>query len=306
MQEFTTGHKPPSIGKVKGLCETFEYFRQYTRFCVFSWMFVEGLYLNGMITAAVFQKPNFKLYYFIGWILPLFPVTAWAITMKFTTEQACWFGYVKSPYYWIVEIPRNLILLINLGFLINIIRILVTKLRESNTSETQQLRKAVKAAILLAPLLGVTNLLFLPDNPKSHESRVVIVLYFYGVMIVTPFQGVIVSLLHCFVNGEVRLLLRRKWAGWKSSRQPGGRLRRQSNSTTTDVYRLNSIYSTTETIRMSFVKHSTQLPQQPSSPVLASPSLSANSPSPSPPPSPGGIAGGPDPASAEDVSTSLL
>ncbi|XP_070566506.1 PDF receptor-like isoform X2 [Ptychodera flava] len=244
LDAFLNASELPTIAKVKGLCETFECIRQYTRFCVFTWMFVEGLYLNGMITAAVFQKPNFKLYHFIGWVVPIIPVTAWAITMHYKTSQLCWFGAVHLPYYWIIEAPRLLILFINLAFLINIIRILVTKLRESNTSETQQVRKAVKAAILLAPLLGVISLLFLffGDGPKANHSRVVIVVYFYGGMLVTPFQGFLVVLLHCFMHGEVRMLIRRKWAGWRSTQRLGRR--RMSSTTTTDVYRVHSIHST--------------------------------------------------------------
>ncbi|XP_077979015.1 PDF receptor-like [Glandiceps talaboti] len=142
LQVMQNGSKYDTIGKVEGLCETFECFRQYTRFCVFTWMFVEGFYLNGMITAAVFRKPNFKLYHFVGWILPIVPILSWAVTMHYKSTTQCWFGYAHSPYYWIIEAPRLLILIINLGFLINIIRILVTKLRESNTSETQQLTEA--------------------------------------------------------------------------------------------------------------------------------------------------------------------
>ena len=52
----------------------------------------------------------------------------------------CWFSYNLTPYYWILEGPRLGVIVVNLLFLLNIIRVLVTKLRTSNTSETKQAR----------------------------------------------------------------------------------------------------------------------------------------------------------------------
>jgi hypothetical protein len=52
----------------------------------------------------------------------------------------CWFSYNLTPYYWILEGPRLAIIVVNLMFLLNIIRVLVTKLRSSSTSDTKQAR----------------------------------------------------------------------------------------------------------------------------------------------------------------------
>jgi hypothetical protein len=52
----------------------------------------------------------------------------------------CWFGYNLTPYYWILEGPRLAIIFVNLLFLLNIIRVLVTKLRSSSSSDTKQAR----------------------------------------------------------------------------------------------------------------------------------------------------------------------
>ena len=54
--------------------------------------------------------------------------------------------------------------------LINIVRIVVTKVQLQNSSssmtETAHVKKAVRATLILFPLLGITNLLFFM-NPKN-------------------------------------------------------------------------------------------------------------------------------------------
>ncbi|XP_070566484.1 PDF receptor-like [Ptychodera flava] len=219
------------------LCETFEVFREYTRFCVFSWNFVEGLYLHRMVTAAVFRKPNFKLYYAIGWVLPIFPVLGWAIAMPYTSNQKCWLGYNYSPYYWIIEAPRNALLFVNLIFLINIVRVIVTKMRETNTTDTMQIKKAAKAAIVLVPLLGVINLLFLPEKPDSTDPAWIVYLYFYSTSVLITFQGFVCALIFCFFNGEVQQAIKRKWTAWRDSRNPQSR--RGTATTHTCISELN-------------------------------------------------------------------
>ena len=48
----------------------------------------------------------FRLYYIIGWGLPVLMTTAWAVTTGIQVDSHCWFGYNHTYYYWIVEGPR--------------------------------------------------------------------------------------------------------------------------------------------------------------------------------------------------------
>ena len=61
---------------------------------------------------------------------------------------------------------------VNLLILIRIMKVVVTKLRLQSSFSTQQLQihKAVRATLILFPLLGITNLLFF-INPKSLQKR---------------------------------------------------------------------------------------------------------------------------------------
>ncbi|XP_037793907.1 PDF receptor-like [Penaeus monodon] len=134
---------------------------------------------------------------------------AWAgVTATHFGNSRCWWGYNFTAYFWILEGPRLSVISLNMIFLLNIIRVLVTKLRQSNSSEALQVRKAVKAAIVLLPLLGITNVLNMIATPLS-RSVVEFGLWSYATHFLTSFQGFFIALLYCFLNGEVRAAVRK-------------------------------------------------------------------------------------------------
>jgi len=50
------------------MCKIFYVLDWYTIMAIIAWMFVEGLFLHGRVTIAVFNvNPPFKAYYFTGW-----------------------------------------------------------------------------------------------------------------------------------------------------------------------------------------------------------------------------------------------
>lgn len=86
---------------------------------------------------------------------------------------------------------------------------LVVKLRQSRTSEVEQVRKAVRAAIVLLPLLGITNLLNMVEGPLD-KSPFLFALWSYGTYFLTTFQGFFIATIYCFLNGEVNHALNHK------------------------------------------------------------------------------------------------
>jgi hypothetical protein len=86
----------------------------------------------------------------------------------------------------------------------NIIRILVVKLRQSHTSDLEQLRKSVRAAIVLLPLLGITNLLNMTEAPLD-KTAFEFALWSYTTHFLTSFQGFFIAMIYCFLNGEVSI-----------------------------------------------------------------------------------------------------
>lgn len=114
----------------------------------------------------------------------------------------CWWGYNFTSIYWILEGPRLAVLLLNFIFLLNIIRVLVVKLRQSHTSDIEQVRKAARAAIVLIPLLGITNILMMTEAPL-HRTALEFALWSYTTHFLTSFQGLFIATIYCFLNNEV-------------------------------------------------------------------------------------------------------
>uniref|UniRef100_A0A3Q2P874 Corticotropin-releasing factor receptor 1 n=1 Tax=Fundulus heteroclitus TaxID=8078 RepID=A0A3Q2P874_FUNHE len=143
----------------------------------FFWMFGEGCYLH---TAIVLTYSTDKLrkwmFICIGWCIPFPIIVAWAIGKLYYDNEKCWFGKQAGVYIdYIYQGPMILVLVINFIFLFNIVRILMTKLRASTTSETIQYRKAVKATLVLLPLLGITYMLFFVNPGEDKISQMVFI-----------------------------------------------------------------------------------------------------------------------------------
>lgn len=135
----------------------------------------------------------------------------WIITRIHFEDYGCWDTIESSLLWWILKGPILTSILANFIVFIRIIRILVQKLQSPNVekSEKSPYSRLAKSTLLLIPLFGVhyTVFAFFPDNftPK-------IKLVFELVM--GSFQGFVVAVLYCFLNGEVQAELRRKWRRW--------------------------------------------------------------------------------------------
>ncbi|XP_042234689.1 PDF receptor-like [Homarus americanus] len=239
------GHSPTNtnaprqgIDNTPMLCEASYVLLEYARTAMFMWMFIEGLYLHNKITVTVFHhKFYYSVYHAVGWGVPVLLTAAWATaTAMHYGNSRCWWGYNFTSYFWILEGPRFSVISMNMVFLLNIIRVLVTKLRQSNSSEALQVRKAVKAAIVLLPLLGITNVLNMVAAPLG-RSAAEFGLWSYATHFLTSFQGFFIALLYCFLNGEVRTAVRKYVDNYLLHRSAG--VRRGSG--------LSSVFLTTVT-----------------------------------------------------------
>ncbi|XP_015675278.1 calcitonin gene-related peptide type 1 receptor [Protobothrops mucrosquamatus] len=96
---------------------------------------------------------------------------------------------------------------VNLFFLLNIVRVLITKLKVTHQAESNLYMKAVRATLILVPLLGIEFVLV----PWQPQGRVAIEIFSYVTHILMHYQGLLVATIFCFFNGEVQSVLRRHW-----------------------------------------------------------------------------------------------
>uniref|UniRef100_A0A3B5AJ13 Growth hormone releasing hormone receptor a n=1 Tax=Stegastes partitus TaxID=144197 RepID=A0A3B5AJ13_9TELE len=157
-------------------CKSAVAFFQFSILANYFWLLVEGMYLQTLLALTfVSQRKYFWWYILIGWA----PVCVIWVLLPNMLQQ--------NP--------------VNIVIFINVIRILVQKLKSSamaGNNDTGHFMRLAKSTLFLIPLFGMhyTVFAFLPEN-TGVTARLYIELG------LGSFQGFVVALLYCFMNGEV-------------------------------------------------------------------------------------------------------
>uniref|UniRef100_A0A8C7BL46 Calcitonin receptor n=1 Tax=Neovison vison TaxID=452646 RepID=A0A8C7BL46_NEOVI len=180
-------------------CKILHFFHQYMMACNYFWMLCEGIYLHTLIVVAVFtEEQHLRWYYLLGWGFPLVPTTIHAITRALYFNDNCWLS-VETHLLYIIHGPVMAALVVNFFFLLNIVRVLVSKLRETQEAESHMYLKAVRATLILVPLLGIQFVVF----PWRPSNKMLGKIYDYLMHSLIHFQGFFVAVIYCFCNNEV-------------------------------------------------------------------------------------------------------
>ncbi|XP_017562868.1 adenylate cyclase activating polypeptide 1a (pituitary) receptor type I isoform X2 [Pygocentrus nattereri] len=202
----------------------------FFHYCVMSnyfWLFIEGLYLFTLLVETFFpERRYFYWYTIIGWGTPTICVTIWAVLRLHFDDSGCWDMNDNTALWWVIKGPVVASIMINFVLFIGIIIILVQKLQSPDVggnessiylcaqkcfSEPAQavqhscrmselsaitLRLA-RSTLLLIPLFGIhyTVFAFSPEDVSKRERLV----FELGL---GSFQGFVVAVLYCFLNGE--------------------------------------------------------------------------------------------------------
>ncbi|CAL8369704.1 unnamed protein product [Lota lota] len=192
-------------------CKVLSVVIQYTFASSYFWMLCQGIYLHTLIIVAVFVgEQQLVSYYILGWGFPIIPAAVYALGRGMFFNDNCWISS-NTHLLYIIHGPIYVALLVNLFFLLNIVRVLITKLKVTHSAETTAYMKVVRAILILIPLLGVQFIL-VPCRPEGRLARAV---YEFIMNIFSHFQGLLVAIIFCFCNSEAQTALRRKWAQWK-------------------------------------------------------------------------------------------
>ncbi|CAB1327592.1 unnamed protein product [Coregonus sp. 'balchen'] len=170
-------------------CKVIMFIHLYLFGCNYFWMLCEGIYLHTLIVVAVFaEKQLLMWYYLLGWGFPLIPALIHAIARSYYYNDNCWISSNTSLLY-IIHGPICAALLV------------------THQAESSLYMKAVRATLILVPLLGIQFVLF----PYKPQGRVALEIYDYIMNILMHYQGLLVATIFCFFNGEVQGVLRRHW-----------------------------------------------------------------------------------------------
>ncbi|XP_073954474.1 calcitonin gene-related peptide type 1 receptor-like [Choristoneura fumiferana] len=188
-------------------CQVLHIVTNYFMVTSYLWMFCEGLHLH-IALVVVFVKDEVAMRWFVavGWGASLGVVATYAAVRYHTpgATERCWMD--QSDSFWIIVVPVLVSLLSSFVFLVNVVRVLLTKLHPApNQHARLAARKAARAALILIPLFGLHFVLIpLHPSPGARGEK----LYQVVSALLTSLQGLCVAFLFCFTNHDVMVAMR--------------------------------------------------------------------------------------------------
>ncbi|XP_026179294.1 adhesion G-protein coupled receptor D2 isoform X2 [Mastacembelus armatus] len=179
----------------------------------FSWMLVEGLLLWSKVVAVnLSEDRHMKYYYLIGWGLPVLIVTITLASAsgKYSASGYCWLS-VQNGVIWGFAGPVIFIIMVNIMVLTRVLVITISTAKRRSimlamgTSPVEQayeqIRAAVKAVLVLLPILGLTWLcgVLVPFS--------IVMAYIF--ILLNSLQGLFIFLIYGVYNTEVRSTVNR-------------------------------------------------------------------------------------------------
>lgn len=209
---FFVDHYGDLIQADRTICNAFWVLNRFFAISEVTWMLNEAIFLLKLLFRTFDAKSYFWGFFAFGWGFPAILVFAIYIpVMVYYLDKEmkiCWITEKDSLFMFILYGPMTLMLLINFATLIYVIYVLLDKLRTSTTSDLLRIKKGIKAALILMPLLGVIYLMIL-YVPKSAP-----IWYNYLIRILYPMQGTLACLVYVVFNGEVRQAIKTRWNRW--------------------------------------------------------------------------------------------
>lgn len=213
-------------------CKALTLLNRYFMVCQYSWMLCEGFYLHRLVARAFSQQMNLKFYYAFGWGMPAILVIVYGALRATLSDVRCWRNLTIYDYVFTVTIL--VFLAVNIFFMCHVIYILVTKLRQNNVNDSGNFRKVLRAVLILIPVFGIHFVLTTFVNTVSCSAYLA---KQYAEWTIVGLQGLFVSLIFCYFNGEIQSLVKRSYVRYNTDRSISRRSHRSSvphtNTTTT-------------------------------------------------------------------------
>jgi len=221
---------PPELAEPL-LCTTFT-LTYFFHLASFYWMFCEGFYLFLQVQFPLsLVSIKYKHFLLFGLVAPVANTSIWLAARLSqeeghnSTNQDCLFAKEEQFLdFWVMKLPMLIILFWNTIFLVWIITIVVSKLRERTALDHDRRHlKAAKALILVMTLLGFGFVITLVVRPSVEAMEVPLAIAIFRAIeaVIISSHGLVITLPFCFLNTEVQAVVRTHWRRWKMVRNVG-------------------------------------------------------------------------------------
>uniref|UniRef100_A0A8D2ILH0 Glucagon like peptide 1 receptor n=1 Tax=Varanus komodoensis TaxID=61221 RepID=A0A8D2ILH0_VARKO len=188
------------------------------QYCVtanYYWLLVEGMYLYTLLALSVFSEQRiFRLYLCIGWGVPMLFVILWGIVKYLYEDEGCWNKNFNMNYWLIIRLPILVAIVVNFLIFIRVICIIIAKLQANLLRKTDIKCRLAKSTLTLIPLLGTHEIIFAFVTDEHAKGMLRFVKLFFELSS-SSVQGLLVAILYCFNNNEVRLEFQKSWERWR-------------------------------------------------------------------------------------------
>ncbi|XP_018392202.1 PREDICTED: secretin receptor-like [Cyphomyrmex costatus] len=224
-------------------CKTFTSLWQYFILANYSWILMEGVYLHNLVFLALFTDANSSIvgYVIFGWGLPAVFILPWVVTRIIFQDTYCWTTNEKPLLFLFIRVPTMLSILINFVLFINIVRVLLVKLKSTMSEETERYKRWARSTLVLVPLFGVHYAFFIFMSYSIGVNETVEVVWLVCDQLFASFQGFFVAVLYCFLNGEVRAEVSRTLRGIKWTRLRGIRWGQRASTHSVSTCSCNNV-----------------------------------------------------------------
>ncbi|XP_055389873.1 corticotropin-releasing factor receptor 2-like [Condylostylus longicornis] len=202
--ELTTPEHNTVMSNNRWPCKLLTFLEKLSGNFVFTFMLFQAIYLHQLLTNPFkFRRigdTQLITLQFCGIFLSSIFVFGWAIAMVLYNDDNCWQVTDGTMLSWLINIPRLIMLIINLLLLIHIVWTLWSAFK-SREGELQPNLRTVKVSLLCLPLFGIP-FLFMVVHPYS-ESCELLHFYYISMYLIEGAQGILIAIFHCYTEKEI-------------------------------------------------------------------------------------------------------
>ncbi|XP_041471444.1 adhesion G protein-coupled receptor L3-like isoform X4 [Lytechinus variegatus] len=188
-------------------CKAIAICLHYFYLSVFCWSLLEGvnLYIQIVQVFSTGKSLKYRHYLLLGWgtPIPIVVISAWTKWKIYGVEGQCWLT-IEDGLIWSFAAPVIVVISVNLIVLIMVVRVIVKSASAHKKDNYDHIKAGVKGALILVPILGLGWVFGFLSLGRAT------LVFTYLFVVIVALQGVLIFLLYCAFNSEVRAALRRK------------------------------------------------------------------------------------------------